>query len=65
MSKDSLLTTDGAWQLRGLAGQFNWTSSQKRPDMSFGACEVSTLIKDAQIGDVLNANKDIKKLKSQ
>ena len=65
MSKDSPLRTDEAWQLRGLAGQFNWTSSQKHPDMSFGACEVSTSMKDAQISDVLNANKNIRKLKSQ
>ena len=46
MSKDSPLTTDEAMQLRGPAGQLNWTSSQARPDMKFGACEVSTSIKD-------------------
>ena len=65
MSKDSPLTNDEAWQLRGLAGQLNWISSQTRPHMGFGACEVSTSIKDAQIGDLLNANKNIRKLKSQ
>ena len=64
MSKDSLLTTDEAGQLRGLAGQLNWTSSQTHPDISFGASEVSTSIKDAQIGDLVNANKNIRKLKS-
>ena len=41
MSKDSRLTTDEARQLRGLAGQLNWTSNQTRPDMNFGACEVA------------------------
>ena len=41
MSKESSLNTEEARQLRGLAGQLNWTSSQTRPDMSFGACEVS------------------------
>ena len=65
MSKDSPLTNDEAWKLRGLAGQLNSISSQTRPDMGFGACEVSTSIKDAQIGDLLNANKNIRKLKSQ
>ena len=65
MPKDSLLTADEARQLRGLAGQVNWTYSQTHPDMSFGACEVSTLIKDAQISDLVNANKNIRKLKSQ
>ena len=39
MSKESSLNTD-ARQLRGLAGQLNWISSQTRPDMSFGTCEV-------------------------
>ena len=42
MSKESLLTTDDAWQLSGLPGQLNWTSSKTSPDMSFGACEVSS-----------------------
>ena len=40
MSKESPLTTEEAQHLRGLAGQLNWESSQARPDMSFGACEV-------------------------
>ena len=65
MSKDSPLTTDKARQLRRLAGQLNWTSSQTRLDMSFAGWEVSTSIKDAQIDDLLNAKKNIRKLKSQ
>ena len=65
MSKDSPQTNDEAWQLRVLAGQLNWVSSETRPDMGFGACEVSTSIKDPQIGDLLNANKNIRKLKPQ
>ena len=51
MSKDSPLTTDEARQLRGLAAKLNWTSIQTCPDMSFGAFEVITSIKDAQIGE--------------
>ena len=65
MSKDSPLTTDEARQLRGLAGQLNWTSNQTRPGMSCNACEVSTSIKDAQISDLMNANNNKAKLKSQ
>ena len=34
MSKEAQLTTGETWQLRGLAGQLNWTSSQMPPDMS-------------------------------
>ena len=64
-SKGSPLTTDEARQLRGLVAKSNRASIQTRPDISFGACEVSTSIKDAQIGDLVNANKNITKLKSK
>ena len=65
MSKESPLTTEEAWRLRGLARQLNWTSSQTRPDMSFGACEVSVSIKDSTVNDLIVANKNIRKLKSE
>ena len=65
MSKESPLTTEEARQLRGLAGQLNWTSSQTRPDMSFGACEVSVSIKDSTVNDLIVANKNIRELKSE
>ena len=42
MYKDSPLTTDETWQLRGIAWQLIWGSCQTRPDTGFGACEVST-----------------------
>ena len=54
MSKDSLLTIVGAWQQRGLAGQLNWTSNQTHPTVSFGACELSTSIKDVQICELVS-----------
>ena len=63
-SKGSPLT-DEARQLRGLLAKSNWASIQTRPDIRFGACEVSTSIKDAQIGDLVNANKNIRKLRSK
>ena len=65
MSKDSPMTSDEARHLSGLAGQLNWTSSQTHPDMSFGACEVSTSIKNPQTNDLLNANMNIRKLELQ
>ena len=33
--------------------------------MSFGACEISTSIKDATISDLIHANKNIRKLKAE
>ena len=65
MSKEAQLTTGEAWQLRGLAGQLNWTSSLTRPDRSFGACKISTSIKDATITDLIHANKNITKLTAE
>ena len=49
ISKESPLSTEETWQLRGLVGQLNWASSQTRPDMSFGACEVSVSIKHRNV----------------
>ena len=58
------LTDSGAQQLRVLAVQLNWRSTQLCPDMSYQACEVSTKVKYAKIIDTKNANKAIRKLKS-
>ena len=65
MSKEAQLTAGEAWQLRGLAGQLNWTSSQTCPDLSFGACEISTSIKHATISDLIHANKNTRRLKAE
>ena len=46
-----------AQQLQSIAGQLNWVSGQSRPDLSFGACEVSVSIKNGNIGDLITANK--------
>ena len=62
--QDAHLTGTEAQQLRTLAGQLNWTSSQTCPDISYQACEVSTCIKNATICDLKTANKYIRKLKS-
>lgn len=40
-----------------------WSSSQTYKDMTFGACEVNTSIKDANIGDLTHANKKNQKVK--
>ena len=65
MSKESPLTTEEPQQLRGLAGKLNWTSSETRPDMSFGSCPVSVSIKDSTVNALIVANKNIQKLKSE
>ena len=45
------LTDSEAQQLRGLAGQLNWSSAKTCPDMSYHACEDSTSVKDIKIID--------------
>lgn len=49
MLKEVYLTTEKARQLREIAGQLNWTSSQTRPYRSHAACEVNVSIKDVTI----------------
>lgn len=41
MSNEAPLNTEVARQVRGQAGQLIWKSTSTRPDLSFGACEVT------------------------
>ena len=52
-------------QLRGIAGQLNWVSSQTRPDMAYSACETSVSIRNPTVRDLVQANKHIKKLNAE
>ena len=60
--QNAKLTDSEAQQLRGLAGQLNWSLAQTRPDMSYHECEVSTSVKEGKIIDL--KSKAIPKLKS-
>ena len=62
MKKDPL-TAKESQQLKAVAGQLNWVSSQTRPDISFDSCQVSVSCKDATIEDLFKANESVKKLK--
>ena len=57
------LNVKGKRDLKVLAGQLNWISSQTRPDLVFDACEVNTSTKDATYEDLKKANKAIRKAK--
>ena len=63
-SSDSNLTNNEKRSLRSLAGQLNWVSSQSRPDIAFGSCEVNTSMTNGKVKDLSRANKVIKQLKS-
>ena len=63
--KDYVLLPDVTQQLRRIAGQLNWVSTQTRPDMAYAAGTVSGSVKDATVRDLIAANKFIKILKSR
>ena len=61
--KDRKLLPHETQQLRRVAGQLNWVSTQTRPDMAYAASAVSSSIKDATVRNLVTANKFIKLLK--
>ena len=63
--KDHKLTPPETQQLRRVAGQLNWVSTQTRPDMAYAASIVSGSIKDATVRDKITANKFVKMLQSK
>ena len=63
--KDCILLPHETQQLRRVASQLNWVSTQARPDMAYAATIVSGSIKDARVRDLIVTNKFIKFLKSR
>ena len=61
--KHSPLNKTEVKQLRKIAGQLNWAANTSRPDMGFGACEVSTSISEATVSSLITANKWVRHLK--
>ena len=51
-------------ELKAIAGQISWIATQTRPDLAYDACEISTSVKNATVEDVMQANKVIRKAKS-
>ena len=63
--KDCILIPHETQQLRRVASQLNWVSTQARPDMAYAASIVSGSIKDARVRDLIVPNKFVKFLKSR
>ena len=61
--KDHKLLPHETQQLRRVAGQLNWVSTQTRPDIAYAANVVRSSIQDATVRDLNMVNKFIKLLK--
>ena len=58
------LTEDEKGPLRSTIGQLCWLSNQTRPDIAYDVCQLSVRYKDAQVLDIINTNKTIKKIRN-
>ena len=50
---------------RSKIGQILWTSRQSRPDVVFDACQLASKIKDGKVEHLMEANKVIRRTKSE
>ena len=50
---------------RSKIGQILWTSRQSRPDVVFDACQHASKIKDGTVEHLMEANKVIRRIKSE
>ena len=58
-----VLTENEKIPLRSAIGQLCWLANQTRPDIAYDVCQLSVRYKTAQVLDIINANKTIKKVK--
>ena len=63
--KSEKLTKKMFKEYRALTGQLSWAAEMTRPDLSFDARELSTKNKQATYGDILKANKVLKKAQKE
>ena len=63
--KDVFLDKQEKKLYRGIVGQLNWSSGVTRPDISFSACQLSTVQANPKVSDVLLANKTLADLKRE
>jgi len=63
LNKQDILGPDEQTMYRKLLGQLNWAVQGSRPDMAFEMIDLSTKLKEANIGDLLRAIKAVNRLK--
>ena len=62
LSLDTPIPEELKESLRSLSGQLNWAASVSRPDVSYQACQISTVVNNATMRDIHNANKAVRYL---
>ena len=62
--KSMNLNEDEMHQYRSVVGQLNWVGTQTRPDISFDVCALSMQFGKGTIGDLMEANKVVKRVKT-
>ena len=60
-NKDFVCTDEEREKFRSLVGQLGWLCTNSCPDLSFEVLELSTKIKNTKIGDIVEANKCLRK----
>ena len=65
VQKTDNLTPSETEQLRSKIGQLLWVARQSRPDILFDVCSLTSNLKDAKVKHILDANKVIKRVKSE
>ena len=63
-TKSMNLNDEEMHQYRLVVGQLNWIGTQTRPDISFDVCALSMQFGKSTIGDLMEANKVIKRVKT-
>lgn len=63
LNKQDILCPDEQTMYRKLLGQLNWAVQDSRPDMAFEMIDLSTNLKEVNIGDLLRAITAVNRLK--
>ena len=63
MCKQQIYDNEKSTEYRQLIGKPKWISNQSRPDIYLDVCHLSSKTKPPTIGDLINANNILRKIK--
>ena len=62
--RNNILNDEEVHKFRSVIGQLNWIGTQTRPDISYDVCSLSTMLNKCTVGDMIDANKVVKRVKT-